>query len=146
VCVGCFIYRWDCCDEGSRCIPSNPECEGETCLEAAYCQCEGKLDCGGESMPAALTAPFASACDQLRLQVSIAPDGTPATKADLLLARQGAKSARRSLRKTARAARTLVGAGDLSRACRKQVLAQVRVVRRAIPRGKCLRRCVLGAS
>ncbi|MGH7894303.1 MAG: hypothetical protein ACREQL_06515, partial [Candidatus Binatia bacterium] len=146
VCVGCFIYRWDCCDEGSQCIPSNPACDGKTCLEAAYCQCGGKLDCGGESMPSALTTPFASACDQLRLQVSIAPDGTPATKADLLLARQGAKSARRSLRKTARAARSLVGSGGLSRACRKQVLGQVKVVRRAIPRGKRLRRCVLGAS
>src|SRR5262249_22044234 len=54
VCVGCFIYHWDCCDQGSSCVPSNPECTGKTCVDAAYCQCQGKLDCGAEVMPVEL--------------------------------------------------------------------------------------------
>ena len=145
VCVGCFIYRWDCCeqDRGSTCLASNPVCADKTCLDAAYCQCEGKLDCGEEEIPSSLTSVFAGACDELRLQVSQAPDGTPATKAELLVARHGTKRARQSLRKTLRAARALVAHGDMSRACRKKILGQVKVVKRAIPHGKQLKRCLL---
>ena len=145
VCVGCFIYRWDCCDQdkGSTCLASNPVCADKTCLDAAYCQCEGKLDCGEEEIPSSVTSMFAGACDELRLQVSVAPDGTPATRAELLVARHGTKRARQSLRKTLRAARALVAHGDMSRACRKKILGQVKVVKRAIPHGKQLKRCLL---
>jgi cysteine-rich repeat protein len=144
LCVGCFVYRWDCCEVGSTCVPSNPECVDKTCLDAAYCQCEGKLDCGGEEIPAAVRDPFAVACNTLRLQVSVAPEGT-VTKPELVLARQATRSARASLRKTIRTARAQTRAGALSRECRKQVVAQVKVVRQAIPRGRRLRRC-LGAE
>jgi cysteine-rich repeat protein len=144
VCVGCFIYKWDCCGSPSQCIPANPACDSKTCLDAAYCQCEGKLSCGTESIPAELTTPFAAACDQLRLQGSVGPDGTPATKADFLVARQRAKSVRRSLRNTIRLARSATMKAQLSRACRKQIVQQVKVVRHAVPRGKHLRRCILG--
>jgi cysteine-rich repeat protein len=141
-CLGCFIVDWDCCASGAACIPSNPACEGETCFEAAHCQCAGKLDCDAEAVPGALMAPFVLACDALRLQASVVPDGTPVTRPDLLVARGHAKSARRSLVQTLRSARFLARSGQISRSCRRQVAAQVRVVKRAIPRGKALRACL----
>jgi hypothetical protein len=145
LCVGCFIYKWDCCDAGSQCVPNNPACVGRTCVDAAYCQCEGKLDCGAEPVPDELVAPFGLACDTLRLQASVSPDdGTPAGKPELVAARQRTRSARASLKKTLRLARVLVRQHALSRSCRKQIVAEVRVVRRAIPHGKQLRRCIVG--
>jgi cysteine-rich repeat protein len=146
LCVGCFVYRWDCCDTGSTCVPSNAECVGKTCVDAAFCQCEGKLDCGAEPLPAALREPFALACNTLRLQVSVTPDGTPVTKPELVVARQATRSARVSLRKAVRMARHLARTGEISKTCRKSVIAQVRVVRQAIPRGRKLRRCVLATG
>jgi hypothetical protein len=144
VCVGCFIYHWDCCDVGSRCVAvGNPVCAGKSCIEAAYCLCEGKLACTDDAVPDELRAPFASACDTLRLQSSVAPDGT-LTKPELVLARQRTRSARAALRKTLQVARVLARDGALGRTCRKQVVGQVREVRRAIPRGKRLRRCLAG--
>ena len=140
-CVGCNIYRWDCCDVGSTCVPGNAACVGKTCVDAAFCQCEGKLDCGTETIPDELRTPFATACDTLREQLSVEPEGT-ITKPELVLARQRTRAARASLRKTVRTARTLGRTGELSRDCRKQVIAQVRVVKQAIPRGKRLRRCL----
>ena len=141
LCVGCFVYRWDCCEVGSTCVPSNPACVGKTCLDAAYCQCEGKLDCGAETLPETVRDPFALACNTLRLQVSVAPEST-LTRPELVVARQATRSARASLRKTIRAARAAARTGGLSRECRKSVVAQVKVVRQAIPRGKRLRRCL----
>ena len=143
LCVGCFVYKWDCCETGSVCIPSNPACASKTCVEAALCQCEGKLDCGDEVVPDQLRTLFATACDSLRLQVSVAPDGT-ITKPELVVARQRTRAARVGLRKTVRTARALLRKHQLSRQCRKNVAAQVRVVKKAIPRGKRLRRCVIG--
>jgi hypothetical protein len=142
LCVGCFVYRWDCCDTGSTCVPSNAECVGKTCVDAAYCQCEGKLDCGAEPLPDALREPFALACNTLRLQVSVTPDST-VSKPELVIARQATRSARTSLRKAVKPARHLARTGEISKTCRKSVIAQVRVVRQAIPRGRKLRRCVL---
>jgi cysteine-rich repeat protein len=144
-CVGCNIYRWDCCDVGSTCVPSNAACIGKTCVDAAFCQCEGKLDCGAEIVPDALRTPFATACDTLREQLSVEPEGT-ITKPQLVLARQRTRAARASLRKTVRTARSMSRAGQVSRDCRKQVIAQVRVVKQAIPRGKRLRRCLLAGG
>jgi cysteine-rich repeat protein len=145
VCVGCFVYHWDCCDTGSSCVPSNPECVGKTCVDAAFCQCEGKLDCGAESVPDPLRTLFGAGCDTLRLQLSVTSDGTP-TKADVVLARQQTRSARAALRKTVRMARALARTHQVSKVCRRQILSQVRVVRQAIPRGKRLRRCLLGGG
>lgn len=143
VCVGCFLYAWDCCDRGSECLEASGTCDGTTCLEAAYCRCEGKLDCAGEPLPGELESLFGEACDQLRLEVSIVPNGTPVGKAALTAARGRTRSARQMLRKAARTARRLAAADRMSRTCRRTVLEQVRTVRRAIPLGKRLRRCVL---
>jgi cysteine-rich repeat protein len=142
VCVGCFIYHWDCCAQGSSCVPSNPECAAKTCIDAAHCQCQGKLDCGDEAMPEVLKTLFGDACETLRLQSSVSGDGT-FNRADLVLARQGTRHARASLRKTLRMARKLTRQHTLSRTCRQQITAQVKVVRQAIPKGKKLRRCLL---
>ena len=141
-CVGCYIYHWDCCDTGSRCITNNPACASKTCVDAAYCQCAGKLACNSDPVPESLRVPFVSACDTLRLELSVEPDGT-ITKTELVVARQRTRTARAALRATARTARALGRAGELSRACRMQILDQIRVVRRAIPRGRQLRRCLL---
>ena len=114
-------------------------------MDAAFCQCEGKLDCAGEPLPDTLREPFALACDTLRLQVSVTPDST-VTKPELLVARQATRSARTELNKAVRTARKLARTGAISKACRKSVIAQVRVVRQAIPRGRKLRRCVLAGG
>jgi hypothetical protein len=125
-------------------VPSNAECVGKTC-DAAFCQCEGKLDCGGEPLPDALREPFALACDTLRLEVSVTRDATVA-KPELLVARQATRSARTGLRKAVRMARQLARTGELSKTCRKSVIEQVRVVRQAIPRGRKLRRCLVAGG
>ena len=143
-CVGCFLYEWDCCGEGATCAARSPECSG-SCLDAALCRCQGKLDCGGDPMPDALTSNFARACDQLRLELSVEGDGS-VSKAELTVARGRARAARRLLRSTARTTRQLAGHGELSRTCRRAVLEQVRTVKRSIPQGKRLRRCVLAAG
>jgi hypothetical protein len=127
-------------------VPSNAECVGKTCVDAAFCQCEGKLDCGAEPLPDALREPFGLACNTLRLQVSVTPDETPVTKPELVIARQATRSARTSLRKAIRMARQLARQGEISKTCRKSVIAQVKVVRQAIPRGRKLRRCVLSTG
>jgi hypothetical protein len=144
LCLGCFIYGWDCCEQGSHCVdaPGDPLCADKTCVDAAYCECEGKLDCGdGEALPDALRAPFALACDALRLQ-TLETATTPVTKSELVLARQRTHSARKSLKKTMRMARRLEHQKVISRSCRQQVIEQARVVRKAIPRRKALRNCL----
>jgi len=97
---------------------------------------------GYEAMPEALKTLFGDACETLRLQSSVSGDGT-FNRADLVLARQGTRHARASLRKTLRMARKLTRQHTLSRTCRQQITAQVKVVRQAIPKGKKLRRCLL---
>ncbi len=148
VCAGCFIYHWDCCDTGSRCVDGpEPACVGKTCVEAAFCQCEGKLACDddGGSIPADVQALFASACaplQQLSSELSgTTPDGS-VTREELVTARRMTKSARVALRKTVRMARARVRAGELSGPCRKQIVRDIRKLRQAIPRGKRLRRCL----
>ena len=48
VCVGCFLYPWDCCETGSVCLARTDECSGTECLAAALCACAGGLSCNGE--------------------------------------------------------------------------------------------------
>jgi hypothetical protein len=144
-CVGCFIYGWDCCAVGSHCVdrPGDPACADKTCVDAAYCECEGKLSCSdtGEAIPDELRTPFGLACDSLRLQTQEA-DQSPVTKAELVLARHRTRSALKSLKKTIRLARRLAHRKTISRACRAEIVSEVRAVRKAIPRGKALRSCL----
>jgi cysteine-rich repeat protein len=144
VCAGCFIYHWDCCDTGSRCVDGpEPACVGKTCVEAAFCQCEGKLACDeGDPVPADVQALFGSACAPLQqLLSSSTPDGS-VTKQELVSARQMTRSARIALRKTIRMARARVRSHEMSPQCRKKVVRDIRKLRQAIPRGKRLRRCL----
>src|SRR5262249_31126752 len=138
-CVGCNLFKWDCCDTGSQCVlappTTNPACAGKTCLDAAYCECTDKLACPDGAVPAALQGVFVAACDVLRLEASMPPGGTgPA--AEIVLARSHARSARQGLRKTLRTARTMVARKLMSGRCRRQVVREVTVVKRAIPRAK----------
>jgi cysteine-rich repeat protein len=143
VCTGCFIYHWDCCDVGSRCVEGpEPACIGKTCVEAAFCQCEGKLDCGeAGSVPDDVQGLFGAACEPLQQLSNETPDGS-VTKEDLVHARQMTRSARVALRKTLRMARARTRAGEMSAQCRKRIVHDVKAIRQAIPRGKRLRRCL----
>jgi cysteine-rich repeat protein len=143
ICAGCFVYPWECCDVGSHCVGGpEPACVGKTCVEAAFCQCEGKLDCGEtDPVPGDVQSLFGAACAPLQQLSSATPDGS-VTREELLSARQMTKSARVALRKTIRMARARARSGAMSTACRKKVVRDVRALRQAIPRGKHLRRCL----
>jgi cysteine-rich repeat protein len=143
VCTGCFLYPWDCCDAGPACVARSPQCVGTECLAGAYCECSGGLTCGAESVPAPVVALFTGACDRLRLEESVAPEAAPPAPAALQIARGHAVSARRLIKKAARLARKLTSRGSVSHQCRSGVLTKIKTVKRAIPRGKRLRRCLL---
>ncbi len=143
ICAGCFVYPWDCCDRGSHCVDGPaPACVGKTCVEAAFCQCEGELACDGEDpVPDDVQTMFGNACTPLQQLSSVQPD-VNITKDELVVARRMARSARIALRKTIRMARARSHAGEMSTACRKLVVRKVRALRAAIPHGKRLRRCL----
>jgi cysteine-rich repeat protein len=142
VCVGCFLYPWDCCGGGSACLALAPDCGGTECLEGAFCRCEGGLSCAGEPVPARTDALFADACDELRENESLAPSGDPG-RDELRAAKVATKKARRMVRKAARTTRKLLARRALSPACGQGLLVRLKGVKQAIPRGKRLRRCVL---
>jgi cysteine-rich repeat protein len=143
VCVGCFLYPWECCDGGATCLGVSPECAGSECLAAAYCECEGGLACADRPLPATIGALFTAACDQLRLEESLAPALAPSGRGALRTAKARTRSARKMTRKAARLTRKLAEQGAVSRECRTVVLGKIKTVKRAIPRGRQLRRCVL---
>jgi len=143
VCDGCFLYPWDCCAQGSTCLALSPECGGTTCLAAAYCRCEGGLECPGEAVPSRAQTLFAAACDQVRLGGSLAPAETPSRRELLRAAKSHARAARRMIRKAARATRKMMARGGVSKGCGSTLLARIKSVKKAIPRGRELRRCVL---
>jgi cysteine-rich repeat protein len=144
VCFGCSLFPWDCCDSGSMCLSRSPECAGTECIAAASCRCVGGLDCGDEELPLMVGELFSGACDQLRLEDSLSPDFAPLGREALVQAKGHLRQARKMAKKTARAARKLANQGEISKSCRRAVLEKVKSVKKAIPRGKRLRRCVLG--
>src|SRR5207244_2022557 len=123
VCDGCFLYPWDCCAQGSTCLALSPECGGTTCLAAAYCRCEGGLECPGEAVPSRAQTLFAAACDQVRLGGSLAPAETPSRRELLRAAKSHARAARRMIRKAARATRKMMARGGVSKGCGRTLLA-----------------------
>jgi hypothetical protein len=141
LCAGCFLYPWDCCPRRDRCLSRAPECTGKTCFEAASCQC-GNPTCDDGPVPSRILRRFARACDQLRLQKTITPDSVPSVRRDLLLTRASVRVARHAIRQAARVTRKLAGHGQMTRACRAALLQKIATVKRAIPQGKRLRRCV----
>jgi cysteine-rich repeat protein len=143
VCFGCALFPYDCCDTGSMCLARSPECIGTDCIAAASCQCAGGLDCGEEPLPGMLGELFSDACEPLRLEDGIADDFDQPGREALVRAKGHMRQARKMAKKAARAARKLAKKGDISRTCRKSVLGKIKNVKKAIPRGKQLRRCVL---
>ena len=143
VCDACFLYQWACCTEGSTCEALAPECAGTKCLAGAFCRCEGGLACPGEAVPSRTLTLFTAACDQVRLGGNLTPGDPSSRRALLRLARGYAHGARRMARKAARATRKLMTRGAVSKGCGSTLLAKIKSVRKAIPRGRVLRRCVL---
>jgi len=143
VCDACFLYQWACCTEGSTCEALAPECAGTKCLAGAFCRCEGGLACPGEAVPSRTLTLFTAACDQVRLGGNLTPGDPSSRRALLRLARGYAHGARRMARKAARATRKLMTRGTVSKGCGSTLLAKIKSVRKAIPRGRVLRRCVL---
>jgi len=142
VCDGCFLYPWACCTQGSTCLALAPECAGIKCLAAAFCRCEGGLACPGEAVPARTETLFTAACDQVRLGESLTRADASSRREQLRLARSYAHAARRMARKAARATRKLMTRGGVSKGCGSTLLAKIKSVRKAIPRGRALRLCV----
>jgi cysteine-rich repeat protein len=147
-CVGCSLFPWDCCDSeaGSTCLSLSPECRGTRCFGAASCECAGGLACADGAVPAAIVRRFTGACDQVRLQESLAPDVTQPARARLRIGRTRSKSARKLLAQARRLARSLAARGEVTRACAKSVRRKMLTVRRAIPLSRRLRRCLTSGT
>ncbi|MCW5890855.1 MAG: hypothetical protein KIT14_09905 [bacterium] len=143
-CVGCFLYDWDCCDRGSICLVVSKECAGTRCFGQAMCECSGGLTtCDGEPVPAAVRQSFENGCNGVRLQTSVAPNISATPKDLVRSARKLSNGSHRELRKAIRAARKLRRRKMLSPACTRQIVAEIRQVKRTVPRAQRLRRCVL---
>jgi cysteine-rich repeat protein len=142
VCIGCFLYPWDCCDTGSTCLARTDECSGTECLAGAFCACSGGLSCNGEAVPATVDQLFSGACDQVRLEETFAPEFTPGGQAGFRVAKGRARTARKMTRKAVKLTRRLAARGELSKSCRSTVLGRLKTVKRAIPRNRRLRRCL----
>ncbi len=145
LCVGCFLYPWDCCEQGSQCLDVAPECGAQDCFDFAYCACAGGLSCDG-GVPAAIDDPFLAGCNELRLEGSFAPGQSLDGNERLRLSRSHAKNARRMVRKAARIARKLAKQSVVTKECRQTILTRTKTVKQAIPKGRRLRRCVLRAD
>ena len=63
-----------------------------------------------------------------------------------MTARQELRRARASLRKTIRMARALARSNQMTVGCRKTIVQDVRALRKAIPRGRRLKRCLATAG
>jgi cysteine-rich repeat protein len=134
LCAGCSLFPWDCCDEGAACILKSPECSDKQCFDAATCECQGGLTCSDGAVPTEISSLFVPACDMLRLEQDGSSDRTP-----LQVARTAAKEARKMLRKAMRRTREQLSRHAI---CRKEILTTLRQVRRSIPEGQRMRKCV----
>lgn len=143
LCLGCSLYPWDCCDQGSQCLDVAPECGAQDCFDFAYCACAGGLRCDDGAVPSAIDDPFLAGCNELRLEGSFAPDQTLDGNERLKLSRSRAKAARKMVRKAARMARKLAKQDVVTRECRQTILGRTKTVKQAIPKGRRLKRCVL---
>ncbi|OLE19948.1 MAG: hypothetical protein AUI36_35215 [Cyanobacteria bacterium 13_1_40CM_2_61_4] len=86
---------------------------------------------------------FTLACDQVRLGGSLTPTDGSSRRELLRLARSHSHAARRMARKAVRATRKGMTRGTVSKGCGRTLLAKIKSVKKAIPHGKELRRCVL---
>jgi cysteine-rich repeat protein len=137
LCAGCSLFPWDCCDQGAACILKSPGCSDKECFDAATCECQGGLTCSDGAVPDEISALFVPACDMLRLEQDGDSDRTP-----IQVARTSAREARRMLRKAMHKAREETSKHVISKSCRKEIMNTLRQVRRSIPEGQRMRKCV----
>ncbi len=88
-------------------------------------------------MPDEISALFVPACDMLRLEQDGDSDRTP-----IQVARTSAREARRMLRKAMHKTREETSKHVISKGCRKEIMNTLRQVRRSIPDGQRMRKCV----
>jgi cysteine-rich repeat protein len=144
LCAGCSLFPWDCCDQGSTCILNSPQCQGKTCFDEAGCECDSELRCSDESAPLdkrsptdAMSTDFGSACVDIRqAQNGGATDNPMAT------ARTASKSARKMLKRALRDTRSAYKSDAISKKCRAEFIEDIRRVRKSVPIGQKLRKCV----
>jgi cysteine-rich repeat protein len=143
LCAGCSLFPWDCCDQGSTCILDSPQCQGKTCFDEAACECS-ELTCSDESTPPdkrsptqAMTKAFNGAC----VDIQAAQNGG-ATDNPMATARTNSKAARKMLMSAMHETRRAYKNGDISKQCRAQFIEDIRRVRKSVPIGARLRKCV----
>ena len=139
LCVGCFIFPWECCADGSVCLPLNARCTGARCFAKAACRCEGELVCDDGSVPAAIRDHFDTACEAVRLAAN-----QPAL--DLRTARGHSRTALRSVQRALRLARGAARGDETSRACKRAMIKRLNAFKRAVPVGDEIPPCLVPPS
>jgi cysteine-rich repeat protein len=143
LCAGCSLFPWDCCDQGATCILSSPQCGDKTCFDEAACECS-ELTCSDESTPpdkrsptAGMSAAFGHAC----VNIQTAENGGT-TDNPMATARTESKDARKMLKSAMRETRLAYKNGAISKKCRGEFMEDIRRVRKSVPTGQRLRKCV----
>jgi cysteine-rich repeat protein len=143
LCAGCSLFPWDCCDQGSTCILNSPQCQDKTCLDEAACECS-ELTCSDESTPAKKRMPtkgmstaFIQACVAVQ-----AAQNAGATDNPMDTARRQTKYARKDLKSAMHETRSAYKSDAISKQCRAEFIQDIRRVRKSVPTGQKLRKCV----
>jgi len=141
LCAGCSLFPWDCCDQGSTCILDSPQCADKTCFDEAACECAGGLTCSdsgpGSTPTQQMTTEFGVACEDIRLEQDGASTNNP-----MATARTRSKDARKMLKSVLHDTRSAYKSHDISKKCRAQFIEDIRRVRKSVPTGQRLRKCV----
>jgi hypothetical protein len=140
LCVGCFIFPWACCAQGSSCVPVHGGCTGARCFAKAACLCEGELVCDDGSVPLPTRAHFDTACEAVRVVAN-----EPAVL-DLRTAREQSRTALRSVQRAMRLARVAARGDKTSRACKRAMIKRLTAFKRAVPVGEKILRCLAPTS
>src|SRR4029450_9466314 len=104
LCAGCSLFAWDCCDQGTACLLSSPECQDLPCFEKPLCECQGGLTCSepGSAPTADMDSLFLEACDSLRQEDASSNQDNPVGQARMF-AKQSRKALKEAPRTTTRA-------------------------------------------
>jgi cysteine-rich repeat protein len=138
LCAGCSLFPWDCCNQGSTCILNSPQCVDKTCFDEASCECAGGLTCSdGSTATDRMSSDFRLACNDLRLEQDGESGDNP-----MASARAAAKDARKMLKSAVHETRSAYKSHDVSKQCRGEFIEDIRRVRKSIPTGQKLRKCV----
>ena len=141
LCAGCSLFPWDCCDQGSTCILNSPQCADKTCFDEASCECAGGLTCSqsgpGSTPTDQMSTDFRVACDDVRLEQDGASTDNP-----MATARAASKDARKTLKAAMHDTRSAYKSHDISKKCRAEFLEDIRRVRKSVPAGQRLHKCV----